>query len=1315
MMRTTFSAVFLLFLLPALLAGQTGDEILLHVSPDGRDDWSGQLEQPNAQGTDGPLASLAGARDSIRRLKSAGAIDRPVRVLIQDGVYALDGPVEFLPADSGTEAAPVSYEAADGAKPHFTGGRSLPRFQPGPDGLWVTQVSGDWYFEDLWVNGRRATRARSPNGFFHYMAGVSEEALPDGRARQTVQARPEDLASLEGLAPQEIRDITVVAYHNWDNTRNVLESADPRAGIFSIAGDRMKPWNPLTRSTRYHLENYFAALDSPGEWFLSRDGTLYYMPLPDEEIASTNAVAPVAEQLLLLKGDPAKGGFVEHLSFKGLVFEHTRWELPPNGFSGDQAAGSVQGAIMADGARNITMEDLEVRHVGQYAIWFQKGCRDVLLRKSYLHDLGAGGVKIGPGRIPVHEAERTEGVVVENNIIRHGGRVLPCAVGVWIGQSGSNRVAHNEIADFFYTGISVGWQWGYRDSIALNNRIEYNHIHHLGWAVLSDLGGIYTLGPSEGTVINNNIIHDVYSYSYGGWGIYTDEGSSGITIENNLVYDTRTGGFHQHFGRENIVQNNIFAFGIEQQLERTRAEGHLSFTFRQNIVYWDSGETLKGAWTDPNVLLHDNVYWNASDQQPDFAGMSFEQWKGTGKDARSILADPKFRDPENRDFRLAPDSPAFSLGFEAFDFSEAGVFGDPAWEELAKDLDLPDLEFPPAPPELPNPPPPPPSDASDDLEGHSSLETFQEAWTSLMQPSAALSALSQVDPDGTANRSVYSDGAYWERLLPGAVLPSDENPVVFTFRLYDPLPSGGSGLLPGNEFAEIRGLNDGIVAGGIFPLSQSGEWDVSRYQAQVQGVLPGAGWVQLDTPRTRGWQTFSFVIGSSSVDIYVNGRPDPNGQDLPRPPLARIDRMRIGGGFPGNFGVLFDDLEVTGLQELQDHLALVQSPPHFMEAFLGGTVTLTVATDGTKPMLYQWFRNNRPLEANDRISGSFSPTLTIRNFQRADAGYYHADVANPYGFLYTPPTELRVRQALAVPLHQLLADFEDFEEDAMGIFFRLPRFSGSTHTVLQPKPNISRVTSQIPPGNPSAGSRALHVNFDLLTGGGSPWVRLTTFNAKGLPNPVVSTGHTVNFDVHSDRDVLVAIGIRETDARGEIGSDGGTAKSSGGAAPIEWVGPLLHEELHPPVGHLVKAGEWTTLAFDLSRDPVRPFASIPAANGRLEAATGKAVLEHVAIVPVGGTGGEHNLYFDNFAISPSGRSRATELPELAIGSEEQGSVDLYLLGEEREIYEIETSRDLSAWSRFGLIEAGINGLTILREHPPSDEKRRFYRARLPRE
>ena len=295
--------------------------------------------------------------------------------------------------------------------------------------------------------------------------------------------------------------------------------------------------------------------------------------------------------------------------------------------------------------------------------------------------MGAGGIKIG-GPISGKENEVTRANEISDCHIHDGGKLFASAVGLWIGQSPDNVITHNLIHDFFYTGISIGWTWGYGPASATNNLIAFNHIHHIGvksdgdGPILSDMGGIYTLGMQPGTRILNNLWHDIAAIHYGGWGIYFDEGSSGILAASNLVYRTTHGGFHQHYGATNLVPNNIFAFGRDQQLQRTRPESHISFIFQTNIVYFDNGAVFAGDLSGNHYALDWNIYFDARPgATPDsirFAGATLDQWRQRGHNQHSLIVDPLFAAPRKDEFGLRPDSPALKLGFEPINLKSVG-------------------------------------------------------------------------------------------------------------------------------------------------------------------------------------------------------------------------------------------------------------------------------------------------------------------------------------------------------------------------------------------------------------------------------------------------------------------------------------------------------------------------------------------------------------------------------------------------------------------------------------------------------------------
>jgi parallel beta-helix repeat protein len=387
-------------------------------------------------------------------------------------------------------------------------------------------------------------------------------------------------------------------------------------------------------------------------------------------------IAPELQELIALRGDFETSRSVRHIAIRGLTFSHTDWTLGTNGYADTQAAVGIRGELLAEAATDCTVENCVFSHLAGYAVELGRGCRRNRIIGNEMFDLGAGGVRIGETAIRETPFEQCHSHTVTDNHMHHLGEVYPAAIGVFILQSGTNRVAHNHIHHLYYTAVSVGWTWGYRESPCRANRIEFNHLHDIGQSRLSDMGAVYMLGPQKGTVVRNNLIHDVNAFTYGGWGLYTDEGSSEIVLENNVVYRTKSAGFHQHYGRDNIVRNNIFAFGKENQLMRTRPEEHISFIFTNNIVYHDTGNLLGSNWSNDNYKMDGNIYFDvrhgANAEAMKFAGASLAEWQKRGHDQHSIIADPQFVSPKKGDFALRSSSPALKRGFQSIDLRKAG-------------------------------------------------------------------------------------------------------------------------------------------------------------------------------------------------------------------------------------------------------------------------------------------------------------------------------------------------------------------------------------------------------------------------------------------------------------------------------------------------------------------------------------------------------------------------------------------------------------------------------------------------------------------
>jgi hypothetical protein len=571
------------------------------------------------------------------------------------------------------------------------------------DGVWETTIKrvahGGEYFYQLFVGDRRATPARIPNEGFLRSAGPGDPYENRTTARRDSKTKISIFYQDEDLKPwSNLDDAIAVVYHSWTASRHRIKSLDEENKRVEFTAPSGWPMGYWEKNQRYYIEFVAEGLDAPGEWYLDRNtGRLTYRPMADQDMTRVEVVVPTTEELLRIEGHAAAGQFVEHLHFDGLSFQHTSWTMPQAETVDGQAAASLTtAAVHAFGARNCSFKQCEIAHTGGYALWLEGGSKDNRVEQCHIHDLGAGGVRLGETSLPAEPEQQTERNTIYNCLIHDGGHVHHAGIGVWIGRSSHNTVHHNEISDFLYTGVSVGWSWGYAPSTAHHNRIEHNHIHHLGWGQLSDMGGIYCLGLSPGTRLCHNLIHDVLSYAYGGWGLYTDEGSTDILMENNVVYRVKDGAFHQHYGRENIVRNNVLALSATYgQIRRSREEDHSSFTIEGNIIYSNGVPMLGGNWSNGNYQLKGNCYFDASGQAPTFpGGLTLAQWQEKGHDAGSIIADPGFVDPQRQDFRLKPDSPAFSLGFQPIDTTTIGLVGSPEWVDLPKKVKRPRMLLP---------------------------------------------------------------------------------------------------------------------------------------------------------------------------------------------------------------------------------------------------------------------------------------------------------------------------------------------------------------------------------------------------------------------------------------------------------------------------------------------------------------------------------------------------------------------------------------------------------------------------------------------
>ena len=605
------SAMLVAFFLGGAAGAQQPSAEVINVSLAGDDNWSGRLAAPNSKRTDGPVRSLSRAQAMARTALQAmagGSPRKALRISIAPGLYRLTEPWVFAPTDSGEPGFPVTYEAQVAGTVIISGGVELTLDQPAVDGR-AMRFNSPADDQDamaggsqLFINGERATLARYPKRgtywFVQQPASLPDEPASE-RGREAFIPSDDARQWLSGLSVADKQRAIVHVMQSWSAGRHRLSDLPAPAGAVRLKPRARWPFLEFGLNQRYFIDNVGQAFGDPGEWLWDASGVHYMLP-PGQNKPGLSAVMPMIETLLVIKGDKSKSQWVHDLQFHGLSFAHTRSLTPKAGDSDTQAASAVDAAIMVDAARRISFDNCDIAHVGGYGLWFRESVRESTVINSRFTDLGGGGVKIGlPTQLP-NDAAATGAIKVMANTVKDTGKVFPGAIGIWVGQSFDNEITRNLIANTSYTGISVGWRWGQGPASSGRNRIEQNLLVNIGMGQLSDLGAIYTLGESPGTTIIGNVVQEVRAYTgygAGAWGIYNDEGSSNLRVEHNVVLGTTSGGYHLHYGRDNLVQANVFAFGDEAEVRLPiDGKGSKGLRFAENMLLPNAAQTF----TAPN-------------------------------------------------------------------------------------------------------------------------------------------------------------------------------------------------------------------------------------------------------------------------------------------------------------------------------------------------------------------------------------------------------------------------------------------------------------------------------------------------------------------------------------------------------------------------------------------------------------------------------------------------------------------------------------------------------------------------------------------
>lgn len=528
-----------------------------YLSPSGNDANAGTLEAP--------FQSIKKACDMVQTINKNMTGD--IIVYLRGGMYTIDSTIHIGNSMSGTNGYTVKFMNYNGEMPMISGGQVISGWTLSDQAKNIYKATNvDFIFRQLYVNGVKAIRARTPNLLSGNKPNWFKLTGVDGTAKN-VQVESSKISNWNNFKNVEMQLILC-----WgDNTLRLDSYTTSGSTAYiklqspeqNIVFQRPNPGFGFCPQRRYYFENAYEFLDTAGEWYLNQaTKTLYYKPRTGEDMATATIIAPKVDTLLSIQGSSTTNQ-VHNITFSGINFLHANYLRPSNyGFLDAQAGqynvaaysnnqqyvGRPAAGVYVACANHIRFERNVFRYMGGTGLDFNYGTHDDMITGNVFTDIAGNGVSIAKftkdttaeyhqAYTPSDTNERCVRDTIRDNYIYNVTTEIYGGCGISCGYPRMINIVHNEVCYTSYSAISVGYGWTSTVNPMSANHIDSNNVHHYA-LVLGDAGGIYTLSnQSPNSTMNYNYLHDYFPVAWadnGINGIYLDEQTSGYNITGNV-------------------------------------------------------------------------------------------------------------------------------------------------------------------------------------------------------------------------------------------------------------------------------------------------------------------------------------------------------------------------------------------------------------------------------------------------------------------------------------------------------------------------------------------------------------------------------------------------------------------------------------------------------------------------------------------------------------------------------------------------------------------------------------------------------------